>query len=235
MSGTWRSMRRMLNAGCTMRRRRSWSSPSLTIRAVSPSTTITGLVTSRHVKRSMSTNSGRWAAGPIEELGIEERPDGAALALGLDAQGEDTHTARPLDPAKERPPSGREEPAAADAAHGFVGVRKHEGDAHGLAILLGEESQVGVEDLLEVLRQVLDLGLGHRREAPVAGPRRVVHLEEAVDLGVEVVHAHGAQLDVAASLDSLESSPLPVGEGRRPLVDRPAPEIHRRLPTRVDP
>ena len=55
-----------------------------------------------------------------------------------------------------------------------------------LAILFRERHQIGNRDRLELLRQVIDLPVGHGEESPVLLPALVVEHLDAIDLGLEV-------------------------------------------------
>ena len=125
---------------------------------------------------------------PVDDLPVEERPEGQVLVVGADAEGPDPGVisccAR-----QQRVPAERQEPARADPPHQPVDVGKGQAHRYRHAVVgLQPERPVRVDDLLELLGQVPDLGFWHGRETPVVAPRRVVHLEEAADLGVEVVH-----------------------------------------------
>ena len=75
-------------------------------------------------------------------------------------------------------------------ARRLVEVGQRERGAEHLAVALGDPGPVLVEDRLQVLGVVAHLVLVQRHEAPVALPGRVVDLEEAADLGLEVALAH---------------------------------------------
>ena len=59
-----------------------------------------------------------------------------------------------------------------------------------LAFDLGDVAEIGVQDHLQILRQVLEFLVGHGHGAPVLRPRRVIHLLDAPDLAIIVPHVH---------------------------------------------
>ena len=52
------------------------------------------------------------------------------------------------------------------------------------AIDLGKERQLRIHDRLELHRELIDLGVGRRHEAPVVAPRGAVDLLQVVEVGL---------------------------------------------------
>jgi hypothetical protein len=92
-----------------------------------------------------------------------------------------------------------------------VEVRQRQREGNRLARALGEDDHLGIDHGLELLRHVLDLGLGHRHEAPVLLPRRVVDLADEVDFLLEALHVHRARDDRLALADQLDAAHQPLG------------------------
>ena len=87
-----------------------------------------------------------------------------------------------------------------------------------------------VEDRAQVLGVVADLLLGQRHGRPVALPGRVVDLEEARDLGVEVALAHRPADDPVLGLDLRGHPPDRVAHARAAAdVQAPHQQVHRLL------
>jgi hypothetical protein len=81
----------------------------------------------------------------------------------------------------------------------LVHVGQGQGEGHRAVAVLGDAHQTGIEDLPQRRGHVVDLGVGHRHEAPVLLPRRVVHRLETLDLGVEVLLAEGTEVDLGVA------------------------------------
>ena len=60
---------------------------------------------------------------------------------------------------------------------------------------LGKDHEIGHDDGLELFRQMIDLRIGQRHEAPVSFPGRVVQRFDELDFGVEVLHVERTQHD----------------------------------------
>src|SRR5438067_9300896 len=133
--------------------------------------------------------SGGAAGGLIEVFHVELRGHAGVLELRLHAEREDANAGDLLLVGEEPEPAEREQAAVQLRQH-LVPVEQRERRAHGRAVLLGHPRPALVEQRLQLLRVVLELGLGERHEAPVLLPGRVVDLHEAADLVLEVLLAH---------------------------------------------
>ncbi len=92
------------------------------------------------------------------------------------------------------------------ALEDLVEVGQHEPEPDHLAVLLGERDDIRNDDRLELLREMIDLVVGHRDEAPVLLPRRVVELLDALDVALEVLHVERTKSDALALPDQLRAA-----------------------------
>src|SRR6185295_9241841 len=65
-----------------------------------------------------------------------------------------------------------------------------------LHFTLGDHYHSGIDELLEVFRQVFELGSANRNKPPVAAPRVVVNLANNLDLSFEVLKVDCSNADL---------------------------------------
>src|ERR1041385_66523 len=65
--------------------------------------------------------------------------------------------------------------------------------SHDFAATLGENDEVRHDDRLQLLREMIDLGVGERDEAPVLFPRAVVELLDELHLVVKPLHVERSE------------------------------------------
>src|SRR5215210_5960635 len=97
-----------------------------------------------------------------------------------------------------QPKHHRKEPARPIRPEDHVKVRKGDSEADQLTVLFSHGHQLGDHNRLELLREVIDLMLGHGYKAPVLFPSRVVELLNPLHLALKVSHIQGSERDPLA-------------------------------------
>src|SRR2546421_6723586 len=147
------------------------------------------------------------AGGLAVVLGVHCGGDAGVLVLGLHAQESHADAVDPWLVPEELEPAERQD-APVHALQDLVHVRDGERDPDGLPVRgVGAHHPVLVEDRLHLLCRVLHLLARDRDEAPVRRPGDVVDLDEAVELGLEVLLAEVTDLDPVLRLELLGELP----------------------------
>ncbi|MEJ2668668.1 MAG: hypothetical protein P8Z81_16505 [Deinococcales bacterium] len=106
----------------------------------------------------------------------------------------------------------------------LVEVRDGDRQPDGLSLVLQEERQVGLDDHLEVVGQIVELRVGATHLAPVLLPGNGVEVLEEPDLALELLHVGRPHGDVVALADAVGQALEPVG-GAVADVDAPGVQV----------
>ena len=153
---------------------------------------------------------------------VEHRIDALATVLGEHAEEQDARAANlPGLEGPEELEDHRKQAARAVPAEHYVEIRQRDPEPDDLTVLLGDRHQLRDHHRLELVRQVIDLVTGHRHEAPVLLPGRVVQLLDPLHLAVEVLHVQRPEGDPHPLPDQLGAPRQALGHGDVPLLAAP--------------